>query len=409
MSYVKNLDINGSSYEIKSVAANNVNDGSGIKTWVGTKAQYDAIVTKDSLTRYTCSDTGDIYLGDVALGKAVPTRNIGEIVSSTIPLTDAGLHLLDGALIQGDGIYSAFVDYIAGLVSTYPSVFTTESAWQSSVSTYGVCGKFVYNSTNNTVRLPKITGILEGTTDVNALGDLVQAGLPQHTHTRGSMNITGREGDPMGYGTNYTQGCFYTSGTNNGIATTSQVDYDGAYHYFDASRSWTGSTSNANYTSTVNTSSTVQPQTIKCYYYIVIATSTKTDIQVDIDNVVSDLNGKADVDLTNVTNVANIKMVHNAMPSGRFVELTFTHGASYIAPADGYFFMGGYGGSAGTSMTLIGNGLAVAQNTMNNNNSSLAYLYLPARKGNTVTAYQYNGTVTLLRFVYAVGSESEAS
>lgn len=56
MSYVRNLDINGVSYDIKSVAANNVNDGSGIKTWVGTKVQYDAIATKDANTIYDVID-----------------------------------------------------------------------------------------------------------------------------------------------------------------------------------------------------------------------------------------------------------------------------------------------------------------------------------------------------------------
>jgi hypothetical protein len=40
---------------------------------------------------------------------------------------------------------------------------------------------------------------------------------------------------------------------------------------------------------------------LDCYYYIVITTSTKTDIQVDIDEIATDLNGKADVDLSNCT------------------------------------------------------------------------------------------------------------
>ena len=78
--------------------------------------------------------------GNVAL--SVPTLNIGEIVTSAIPLTDAGLHLLDGALISGNGSYNAFVTYIASLVSTYPNLFVTESTWQNTVNTYGVCGKF---------------------------------------------------------------------------------------------------------------------------------------------------------------------------------------------------------------------------------------------------------------------------
>lgn len=226
------------------------------------------------------------------LDENIGSRNIGEIVASTLPLTDAGLHLLDGALIDGNGIYSAFVDYIANLYgdgTDIPSYFTDETSWQTAVTTYGVCGKFVYDSTNNTVRLPKVTGIIEGTTDVNALGDLVQAGLPNITGTaqtapgRSGYTMTGAMGQ---YATpNATD--VYTPNSASPTATQYGISFD-------------ASSSSAIY----GNSSTVQPQTIKCYYYIVIATSTKTDIQVDIDNVVSDLNGKADRDLSNVTDIS---------------------------------------------------------------------------------------------------------
>jgi hypothetical protein len=76
-----------------------------------------------------------------------------------------------------------FIDYIADIYTDNPTAnyFTDETTWQQSITTYGVCGKFVYDSVNNTVRLPKITGITEGTTDINALGDLVEAGLPNIT------------------------------------------------------------------------------------------------------------------------------------------------------------------------------------------------------------------------------------
>ena len=89
-------------------------------------------------------------------------RKIGEIVTSTIPLSDAGLHLLDGALISGAGAYADFVTYIASIYNSSLNYFCTEAQWQASVSQYGVCGKFVYDSVNNTVRLPKITGFIEG-------------------------------------------------------------------------------------------------------------------------------------------------------------------------------------------------------------------------------------------------------
>jgi hypothetical protein len=48
-------------------------------------------------------------------------------------------------------------------------------------------------------------------------------------------------------------------------------------------------------------SDTIQPQAIKYYFYIVVGTVSKTDIQIDIDNVMSDLALKADKDLSNVS------------------------------------------------------------------------------------------------------------
>ena len=221
--------------------------------------------------------TNDTYWEKVKMGGS--SRNIGEIVASTIPLTDAGLHLSDGSLIDGSGIYSAFVDYIADLYTASPTAnyFTTESDWQTSVSTYGVCGKFVYDSVNNTVRLPKVTGFVEGTIDVTALGDLVEAGLPNITG--GVKNVTFDT-----YDTSNVYGAF-NSITNVSNATAGSSD---AEKHCDIT--FSASSSNSIY----GNSSTVQPQAIKGYLYIVIATTTKTDIQVDIDDIATDLNGKVD-------------------------------------------------------------------------------------------------------------------
>jgi len=132
--------------------------------------QYDASVTystgewvtgvvnskKGVFASKTDNNTGKAlsnttYWEEVQLGGGA--RNIGEIVASTIPLTDAGLHLLDGALITDNGAYADFVNYIAGLYDDDPTAdyFETEANWQTAVTTYGVCGKFVYDSVNNTV------------------------------------------------------------------------------------------------------------------------------------------------------------------------------------------------------------------------------------------------------------------
>ena len=249
----------------------------------------------------------------VEMGGGGTSRNIGEIVASTLPLTDAGLHLLDGALIDGNGIYSDFVDYISNLDLT-ANYFCTEAEWQQSIADYGVCGKFVYDSVNNTVRLPKITGITEGTTDVTALGDLVEAGLPNIT---GTMTASGwKLGRPA------LTGAFYREDT--GGDRPSYGSSGGSDWYFDASRS------NPIY----GNSTTVQPQTIKAFYYIVIATATKTNIQVDIDEIATDLNGKADVDGSNMVN--SVKKFDGEWVGSESVLSTATAAGTYTIDLSSY-------------------------------------------------------------------------
>ena len=343
-----------------------------------------------------------LYLGENLMsGQATlvgESRNIGQIIPSTIPLTDAGLHLLDGALIQGGGIYSAFVDYIAGLVSTYPNLFVTESAWQSAVSSKGVCGKFVYDSVNNTVRLPKITGIIEGTTDLTALGDLIEAGLP---------NITGKiEKSTGGVITNSKvsgSGAFSTTQTSDlGISDSAKYG-ESLKVSFDASRS----------SSIYGNSNTVQPQAIKVLYYIVIATTTKTEIEVDIDEIATDLNGKADTDLTNTTNQAKILISGMGMPSDTFIDLTLgASGTTYTAPANGYFYLCKIAGSDWYYIngTVIRNGTPLFGNFDSDYRTSPLKIILNVLKGDSVQIdYNATGATTYFRFIYAVGSESEVS
>ncbi len=344
---------------------------------------------------------------DLSNKPEIYSRNIGEIVTSTLPLSDAGLHLLDGALISGSGIYADFVDYIAGLVTNYPDLFETEANWQSAVTTYGVCGKFVYNSTNNTVRLPKITGILEGTTDVTALGDLVEAGLPNVTgYTSWQVNgiYSGSFGNASANNTN--NGALYVSGSGKygGVGVSGADNTNGGTQInLDASHS----------SALYGNSNTVQPQAIKVLYYIVLATSTKTNIQVDIDEIATDLNGKADVDLSNTNDTAKILMSGMGMPSNTYIDLTLgASGSTYTAPANGWVYVVKTAGFSGAYVKLA---LGSFDNAFSNENSSSqsgAWLRttLPVKKGDTFSCwYDANGTTRYFRFYYAQGSESEAS
>ena len=244
-------------------------------------------------------------------------RNIGEIIPSTIPLTDAGLHLLDGSLISGSGSYADFVSYIASIYDASANYFCSESDWQTSVTNYGVCGKFVYDSTNNTVRLPKINGFTEGTDSNSTLGDLTEAGLP---------NVTGSFGR-VASANNVVSGAFSSSGTEKHGGSGSSLTYYG--YSFDAS------VSNNIY----GNSETVQPQSIKVLYYIVVANSTKTDIEIDIDNIATDLNNKADKDFVNINQTAKNTVINTIMPDyANGISYTYTTAhtdQTYTMPNDG--------------------------------------------------------------------------
>ena len=349
--------------EIQTVGVIDQNNPTkAIKKWTGTKAEYDAIVTKDPDTEYTTTDENETVYQN--------SYRIGQVLPSILPISDYGLHLLDGAVIDGTGIYSSFYSYIAGLVSTYPNLFISEADWQTAVTTYGVCGKFVYDSTNKTIRLPKITGIIEGTTDVTALGDLVQAGLPNIT---GGMSPTGLAGVSASYGAFYDEmsnTTDYQSATRGGY---------GVRWGFNAARS----------SAIYGNSNTVQPQTIKVYYYIVIANSYQTPTGVQISKVATDLNGKVNLNSS------------WGMPGTNYEDLVVgASESSYIAPADGYYnFV--YQGSNGQWIYLVNDTTQVEADDVIYG-QGYARAFVPCRRGDSVRiVYSTNGAYRRLRFYYA--------
>ena len=243
-----------------------------------------------------------------------PSRNIGEIVASTLPLTDAGLHLLDGTIIYKTGIYSDFVEYIASIYDSSASYFCTEAEWQQSVNTYGVCGKFVYDSVNNTVRLPKYSNKIYTkniTSTAPVIGNGIALGL-----TNGIDYVGARTQANSGYF------AFMRNAYGEPVSTTSTTT--------PAAGGTFGITTDPTKSGLIAKLSDITTS-LEGYYYIVIATSTKTDIQVDIDEVATDLNGKADTDLSNVPNSKGI------------LTESYVNGTSwYRVYSDGWCEQGGY-------------------------------------------------------------------
>ena len=219
----------------------------------------------------------------------------GTTVSSTNPINwSTGIQGLGGGSWEAYPWTNGTIDlketYLNINGSRYwtPVVYLNEEqSWQRCISLYGQCGKFVYNPSNHTVRLPKLDGFVECTFDDEKVGDLTEAGLPNITGS-----VPGTEEKQM-KGVSYVspEGCFYTKDVNATNGTSSNDTYDNDVFGFDASLS----------SKIYGNSNTVQPESIKQLVYIVLADSKRMDIEVDINNYATEINKKADKDLSNCT------------------------------------------------------------------------------------------------------------
>ena len=241
------------------------------------------------------------------------SRNVGEIIESALPLTDAGLHLLDGSLILGGGIYDDFVQYIADLYAEDPTAnyWTTEAAWQQSVTDYGVCGKFVYDSVNNTVRLPKISSAERYLIKSYHSGDDWYRVYSDGWCEQGGVKAAGSQTTvtfsiPF-LSTDYTVNVT-TAGSNASIYAPAVTRNSSSYAtiYTDS-----GSSQQGKYWRACGYVDISSYSTREKYEYIVVATSVKTDIEVDIDQITVDLANKANKDLSNCTKPYVVETYNN--------------------------------------------------------------------------------------------------
>ena len=195
--------------------------------------------------------------------KPTSYRYIGEIFQSAIPIQDDKVACLDGHKVYEYEGYGSFVQYVISQSIVYPQIVCTEEVWQEKVAQYGSWGQFVINTEENSIRLPKIAGFVQGLNTLEDLAGLLEAGLP---------NITG-EIHPLAYIGAGASGAFITgsNASSCGIGTGSN---SGDQKYtFDASRSST----------IYGNSTTVQPQSIQYPYYIVLATGVVQEINIKKD------------------------------------------------------------------------------------------------------------------------------
>ena len=202
----------------------------------------------------------------------IPT--MGKIIQTILPIDDDNVHLLDGELLSySDEKYQNFIDYVISLMVDYPDLFCSEADYQTSITNYGVCGKFVYDNEENTLRLPTITGFAEGSVTLTEIGDLTEAGLPNITGTIGNICVSVS-----------SQAATPAAPTGAFSATRSAITGGNA----TGAGRWIGYLDNTNIDASRSSSiygnnTIVQPQSVKVLFYIVINNLTNSVIKNYLD------------------------------------------------------------------------------------------------------------------------------
>lgn len=258
----------------------------------------------------------------------------------------------------------------------------------------GVDNYFILDEANNRFKLPRTQYGFVGIRD--KVGKYVSESLPSHKHTRGTMNIVGTtNGAPYNSSTGaFTQ---YTRAGSFSMAGTSATNAMS----FDASKGWTGSTSNPD-NAVYQDNAPVQQRATQMYLYFYLG-NTGEIVDHQIASIALELfNEKADIDAQNFNATGKSYLAGLSFPSNNYINLTLgASGATYTAPADGYIqFTWDCG--AGTSFITVGQS-PVSDQVIYPTNYTAVNKVFQIRKGNFTVHYS-NVTVSVFRFIYARGN-----
>ena len=120
-----------------------------------TRVLKSDVQCKIILTKVVSGSNGEIGATPKSITNIVgvtDNRNLGEIFYSALPLESSQVHLLDGSVLTDA---TELYDYLESIKDSHPDLFTTDSEFNSEVESTGKCSKFVINTDNKTVRIPK--------------------------------------------------------------------------------------------------------------------------------------------------------------------------------------------------------------------------------------------------------------
>lgn len=284
----------------------------------------DEVLADMTLPVDTATETRAVTLKQLRawLGSSLPT---GFIIPAVGKISDERFTLLDGKTLSRVGTYEAFCNKVVSEVQAGNWFACSEDEYNSDISTYGQCGKFVVS--NDYIRIPTITRFIGATITLSEIGKTYKESLP---------NIKG-DSPQQANSENIAGSAFYAGKTGQVLFGTSWGQSDRLS--FDASRS----------SSTYQDGAKVQPDHTKYPYYMVISTEgQKASVEIDINKVFEDMNLKANSDLSNVASVASSfkeQSVDWGMPDySAKVAISFTVNKAWTAPCKCRVIGRSYGG-----------------------------------------------------------------
>jgi hypothetical protein len=178
---------------------------------------------------------------------------------------------LNGQVIAINDHTQAFLNYLKGVQTTSPSLFITESNWQSekTLSKLGQCGKFVIDETAGTIRLPAVVNI-NGLMDLSNLGTLRTESLPNFKATFQSNLQSGQTNRAALTWNQYAIGTAGITPLNTGslAANSAGINITGGCTGFTIDLS--------DYDETYQDGAPVQQEAIQYPYFIQINTGSET-------------------------------------------------------------------------------------------------------------------------------------
>lgn len=339
----------------------------GVPEWIGTETYYEHSYVVDSNGELRVStidnnighdpaqDNGGAYWGYA--GARGSGKQIGEVYfsqSSSAVDNKGALPLFTGEVISNaDQIYPQFYAWVLA----HMGLCVTEEQYQSALSTYGECPKYVIDDTNKTLRLPKLVNYIKMANLSDGISQR-EAGLPDisvPTYSEG-----GAEDNKMANG-----------GGN-------------------PEKEWSASAFNSIY----GKSNTVTPAHTTVFPWVFAYNAAMPASMAQAAEFQEALSSKADRDLSNVPTAVLSTLISNMMPN-------YTQGVArqkdtqYTADVNGWVSIHAQMPYQGQNTKLVVNGETVVNNNNGYDAVTVVDIIRPIAKGDVWEVGGTNSNVSI--------------